>query len=570
MYSRAPRTTDIRAGTTSNIGPGSYEIRSTRTNKLDGYAPFLSLSSRPSVFDKSVSELCSPGPGHYDGVLISAASVVGGQSLQNRSKRFEEELSDCPGPGAYNITQPFGKKTNLHSVHDRGSKSVWTRMTLQKGQTGVASIPSPGQAYGYEENEHHVLCKHKPPSTDQSLGPAFYSPTQVESQYKGVHFSKMTGKRGEVNMAQGPGPGEYYPDGDHSVCYENVNLRRELKKQTEVRQIHRYHELLPLLEEKRGVPGPGHYLVKSQFDKPTTQYGAAASRPPFMTRTPRFRPGKEVAPPVGTYNDPRCALDSLKKAGVQNRSPFSLSAARFLPGNRKYTTPGPGAYNLFDYGIAQDSLKKAYLDSAKKGGFGSTAQRTLVFLTKEEAHGPGPTHYTVNNPPEESYKQQPTAAFRSATERLTTSLHAKDTPPPTSHQGQQVFEQIPMWPRAPPRSQAARKRQSCFLSSAPRSSSFLCCDPQIPGPGHYSPEMKTKPKLAFIGSCEDRFKQSKDTTPGPGAYVLSPPVMDTVLKGTFNVTLCNPLVPHGQTVPPQAFGHPLCLNTPPLTLHKCV
>uniref|UniRef100_A0A4W4EX60 Sperm-tail PG-rich repeat-containing protein 2 n=1 Tax=Electrophorus electricus TaxID=8005 RepID=A0A4W4EX60_ELEEL len=525
MYSRAPRITDpsARSSATTRTGPGAYEIRThTQTN---GYAPFLCLSSRQSVFDRSVGELCSPGPAHYDG-----NSVVGGHSLQNRSRRFEEYLSDGPGPGAYDIFQPFGKKSDFRSC-----------------EMGVPSIPSPGQAYGYEENEHRVLCRHKPPSADQSLGPAFYSPAQVESRYKGVHFGQMTGKRAEVKVCEGPGPGEYHPEGDHSVCYVNVNLRRELKIRNEL-QINRYHELLPLLEEKKGVPGPGQYLVKSQFDKPTSMYGAADNRPPFMSQTPRFRSGKEVAPPVGTYNDPRCALDSLKKATGLNRKPFSLTAARFLPENRKHTTPGPGAYNVFDYGIARDSVKKAHLESVRKGGFGATAQRTLIFLSKDEAHSPGPTHYKVDKAPMESYKQQPTAVFRSATKRLTTSLHTKDTPSPTLYQVREAFEKTYGRPHARPRTDAAQKRQSCFLSSAPRNTSFLLSDPQIPGPGHYSPEMKTRPKLALIGSHEDRFKQSKDTTPGPGAYVLSPVHLDTVLKGTFNVTLRNPLVPHDQTV----------------------
>lgn len=35
-------------------------------------------------------------------------NVHGGRSLQNRSKRFEEVVSEVPGPGAYNVLPASG------------------------------------------------------------------------------------------------------------------------------------------------------------------------------------------------------------------------------------------------------------------------------------------------------------------------------------------------------------------------------------------------------------------------------------------------------------------------------
>lgn len=49
---------------------------------------------------------------------------------------------------------------------------------------------------------------------------------------------------------------------------------------------------------------------------------------------------KDEAPPVGAYDDPRCALDVLKKTSGINKSPFGLTAVRFLPENKMNATPG--------------------------------------------------------------------------------------------------------------------------------------------------------------------------------------------------------------------------------------
>ncbi|XP_016363334.1 sperm-tail PG-rich repeat-containing protein 2-like [Sinocyclocheilus anshuiensis] len=465
MYDRAPRFTYLTlSGTTSEIGPGSYNISRSLSGKRDSYAPFLSLSSRESGFLGSGSGPLSPGPGQYNSD-ITRNHILGGKSLQNRCKRFDDVVSDVPGPGAYNVTNdvsPAGKRqTNPEKSPKAVSKAA--RLLLNPD---APSIPSLGQAFGYEEDAQGVLHRHKPPTRDQTLGPAFYSPVPEDlsssQKYKGVHFGKMSGRREQAMGGDGPGPGHYDLQEDHTVLCENVNLRREQRGRSEL-VIPRYHELVALQEEKK----PEAYSC--------------------------------------------CALEILKKGRGVKKNPFGLTAVRFLPENRSKATPGPGAYNVFEYGLAYESLKKACLKSTRKGAFGSIAPRRLFLPSKEEMSRPGPTQYKVEKTTEALYKKQSTAAFKSATDRLVGSLFAKDTPPPSSYNVSESFERIHgLHHYSEPRNEKARKRQSCFLSAAPRDAAFLHYDPETPGPAHYSPDVKSGSKLALIVSKEDRFKSPKD------------------------------------------------------------
>ena len=61
-----------------------------------------------------------------------------------------------------------------------------------------------------------------------------------------------------------------------------------------------------------------------------------------------------------------------------------------------YSFVGPGHYNIFNTGMAQESLKKAYLESTRNGPFGTTSARIMPILQKHDVALPGPSHYQVS------------------------------------------------------------------------------------------------------------------------------------------------------------------------------
>ncbi|XP_013374827.1 PREDICTED: sperm-tail PG-rich repeat-containing protein 2-like [Chinchilla lanigera] len=273
MYDRAPRwlRVAVGGGTAEHVGPGSYQVPVPKRRAADGYAPFLSLTARESTFTVvSHIENDVPGPGHYN-VSEAQYNIKGGQSLQNREKRFKNFISDNPGPASYGQSYcgTLGIiKKEIIELKDCPQSKILRTPTVTRN-VDVPSIPSCGQSYGYNINEDGGITKCFPPASDSTLGPAYYKPQFDVSiatlKYKGVHFGNSPGRQ-ELPKKSGPGPGQYEIVKEKILHCENINVKKD-QQQNYCPNIPRFYEEIELQEEKKGVPGPGSYDIKSQFQK---------------------------------------------------------------------------------------------------------------------------------------------------------------------------------------------------------------------------------------------------------------------------------------------------------------
>eukprot|EP00794_Sanderia_malayensis_P012955 gene12955-14285_t len=503
MYDRAPRALTVAiTGTADEVGPGTYtRDESTTQRRTDAYAPFLSMTMRESFLTVTDEVLMAPGPGQYD--LTDLGRVKGGSTLANRSQRFKEAKNNVPGPGAYNVSkakESKGKKAAslLTMLHD---DDKYKRVTYQR-KPDPPSIPTPGQAYGYHEGDSGTLKKQKPPAKDKSLGPAYYKVNDDETaavqKYRGIHFGNMTSVRKDIRGTFGPGPGQYDPFKPKPKAPIDYIIEEQRKKPLDSK-LPRYHEVIEIVEEKKAVPGPGKYKIKSQFDQARTQPSDAAEKPPFGSAANRFSDSKTTAPAPGSYNDPRHALEALNKMTGLKRSPFGQTSVRFR---------------------GEHHVKKT----------------------------PGPSHYLVEDKGTGKRHPQTSSVFVSTTNRLQTPAQiVNENPPPGSYEVTKSFDKTQgrvLYPTNNPEFGSARKN-GAFLSSTkrfskPRDIIINQTNRHNPGPGKYDLKVSSAPGGMLV-SKEGRFKPLKNDLPGPGAYELSPVVRHTVLKGTFNATLNNPL-----------------------------
>ena len=93
--------------------------------------------------------------------------------------------------------------------------------------------------------------------------------------------------------------------------------------------------------------------MRSQFESKPQSIdidGVIVEHPPFGIQAKRFTRKDNCMPAPGTYNDPRTALEALRKITGLKAVPFGQTALRFdnkmAPASKRLRNPGPAAYRL--------------------------------------------------------------------------------------------------------------------------------------------------------------------------------------------------------------------------------
>nr|KAF6502871.1 sperm tail PG-rich repeat containing 2 [Molossus molossus] len=332
-------------------------------------------------------------------------NIKGGRSLQNQEKRFKKFISDSPGPASYDQSCP-------------GTLHTMKRKVLEAKEHLQSDISS------------------------------------ATLKYKGIHFGKSLG-RFELPIKSGPGPGQYDIVQKNTPHYENVNIKKD-QLTNYCPHLPRFYEVIILQEEKKGVPGPGKYDIKSQFQKTesvTPNVNDASHA--FRSQSQRFASVKSTTPAPGTYKESRTAFKSLKKTPTLKNIAFGQSTVRFPEDSKTEEMPGPGFYTFLNNTII-DNVSNTCLKKKRKDAFGSSVPRTFLLDRKEAGTAPRPAVY-------------------------------QDTPTPGSYDGPKSYELSQVQRKyMPPYNFVAKIKHTSFLSTTP-----LCLDKDKPdGPDKLSMAMK--------------------------------------------------------------------------------
>ncbi|KAA0198421.1 hypothetical protein FBUS_09455 [Fasciolopsis buskii] len=290
MYDRAERkfTFQTNTGTSTHVGPGSYEINDIVCNKYDiGYAPFDSLDERKFQFTADDATKVPP-PWSYKPEAYSH-KIKGCSSLSNTAPRFQSHRSEGPGPNAYFIGSTWG-----------GRK------------------PDPCSLYVPD-----VLIK----AAQNQNGP--------EPKYA------LTSKRPPLNPpTHKVGPGQYDGDTNHWEKLAYSARERNMIQAIHPLNVPRFIEQIIHEVEKQKFPGPATYSVIDSVSPGISKRGPngeVIQSAPFNVEAERFKTPKSEVPAPNVYN-PGSPVYIRRSASALDKSAFNTSAERFH--EHPHSSPG--------------------------------------------------------------------------------------------------------------------------------------------------------------------------------------------------------------------------------------
>ncbi|OAF63625.1 hypothetical protein A3Q56_08670 [Intoshia linei] len=146
------------------------------------------------------------------------------------------------------------------------------------------------------------------------------------------------------------------------------------------------------------------------------------------------------------------------------------------------------------------------------------------------------------------------SCFSSNTERMKQNIDANKILPGPGHYDTSLSYQQSQThqSKAKPRNKHAEKKNNSFLSNEKRFSLIYdsksnLTDVNLPAPNKYNIKNCDKSKN-IISSKKKRFDINNNSNPPPNIYTFHPLHTNSVLKGTFNVTLNNPVIKELETI----------------------
>lgn len=395
----------------------------SKSDKIPGYAPFLSTSER-KLGTGAAADL--PGPGYYSGDAVSHRTYSGKPSdvFRSETRRFQapQAKNITPGPGTYLGHEEFGNKDkglggNFKAESDR---IKWVRVPT------APSIPGREQSYGYEEGEQGELVMQGPLDLghsgrgDDRPGPVDYNP-RVEftrRQSAAIDFSKGEDRSvilSRTRASTTPGPGHYNAAKGLGAVDEDIHVRRGIRRKRQRPTASFHHgskrDRLQSVGRQGVSPGPGDYTVPSGLDVKRDPCRKDLS---FLSTSRRFDDPamgnctnkNNRAPGPGSYISAPSDFDRWRTlfrtrhrtgpAGATSQNApigFQSTTLRFADDLPRNNELGPAAYN--PGGMADEVNRKGAGRRGGAGGaFGSTSRRFPVESAGQQ-NMPGPGYYDL-------------------------------------------------------------------------------------------------------------------------------------------------------------------------------